>query len=29
MTEKGHMIPYWAFLLEQDSPSSYKQVVDS
>ena len=29
MTEKGKMIPYWEFLLEQDSPSSYKQVVDS
>ena len=29
MTEKGKMIPYWEFLLEQDSPSSYKQVIDS
>ena len=29
MTEKGKMIPYWEFLMEQDSPSSYKQVVDS
>ena len=29
MTEKGKMIPFWEFLLGQDSPSSYKQVVSS
>ena len=28
MTEK-EVIPYWEFLLGQDSPSSYKQVVGS